>query len=387
MTLFDQHSPFDQTPKIKKTSQQRRRSWGLTLLVGSLILVLGLAAVPTGFVVQQPGPVFNTLGEIEIPATQEDSSAEKIELITIEGTTSYPTDGSLDLLTVSVLGNPEQTPSWLELAGAWFDPTKAVVPLDAIFPDDESAEEREEITTAQMVDSQQDAIAAALTHQGYDVVIGATVMGFREDSPAQGVLQEGDIITAVNGVSVESVPVLREQLSLNGTSKPALIDFLRNGEPQQAQITPVDIDGNIVLAIGVKLAYDFPFEVSIRLDDVGGPSAGLMFALGIIDKLTPEQETAGIHYAGTGTIDPSGNVGGIGGVRQKLFGAQQAGASVAFIPADNCEEARGGIPSELTVFSVKTLDEALDVMAYIKVHGQEKETLSEMSGTFPTCQN
>lgn len=386
MTLFDSQSHEPATVKRVKTPQERRRSRGITFLVGSLILVIALAAVPTGFVIEQPGPVFNTLGEVEVP-TEDSTDTEKVPLITIEGASTFATTGELDLLTVSVLGNPEQTPSWLEVASAWFDTSKAVVPLDAIFPKDESKEDRDQAATAQMVDSQQDAIAAALTYQGYDVIKGVAVMGFREDSPAKTILQEGDIITDVNGVRVKSVPELREQLDINGTEKEATIGYLRQDAPSKAQITPIEVDGNVVLAIAAKVAYEFPFDVKIRLDDVGGPSAGLMFALGIIDKLSPEDETDGVHYAGTGTIDAQGNVGAIGGIKQKLYGARDAGATIAFIPADNCAEAQGGIPSGLDVYNVDTLDDAMKVLSFIKMHGDSASSMNDMSGMFPTCQN
>lgn len=386
MTLFDSASHEEAPQKHVKTPQERKRTRGITFLVGSLILVIALAAVPTGFVIEQPGPVFNTLGEVEVP--QPDSNqTEKVPLITIEGASTFPTTGELDLLTVSVLGNPEQTPSWLEVASAWFDSSKAVVPMDAIFPKDESKEDRDQAATAQMVDSQQDAIAAALTYQGYDVIEGIAVMGIRVDSPAKNVLQEGDVITEVNGVVVKSVPELREQLALNGLDKPATIEYLRQGEPGTAEITPIDVDGNTVLAIAAKVLYDFPFDVNIRLDDVGGPSAGLMFALGIIDKLSPEDETNGVHFAGTGTIDAQGNVGSIGGIKQKLFGARSAGATVAFIPTDNCAEAKGAIPSGLDVYTVDTLSDAMKVLSFIKMHEENASTMNNMSGMFPTCQN
>lgn len=389
MTLFraDEHGLPEGGLKPKKTTSQRRRSLGVTFLVGSLVLVVGLAAVPSAYVIEQPGPWFDTLGAVSIPDPQDEEKKIKIPLITIEGAETYPTTGELDLLTVSVLGNPEQTPSWLEVASAWFDPSKAVVPVDAIFPPNESTSDREAANTAQMVDSQQDAIAAALTNLGYDVVLGVEVLGFTDTSPAQGILQAGDIITTLNGTSVESVPQLRELLDTNGTETPAEVGYTRNGVPTLAQITPINVDGNVVLGIGAKSKYEFPFQVTIRLDDVGGPSAGLMFALGIIDKLTPGETTDGNHYAGTGTIDAAGNVGPIGGIRQKLYGAKKAGATYFFAPADNCDEVIGHVPAGLDVFAVSTLDQALNVMNYVEMHGEKAAAMNAKMGMFPTCQN
>lgn len=389
MTLFraDEHGLPEGGLKPQKTKAQRRRSLGVTLLVGSLVVVVGMAAVPSAYVIEQPGPWFDTLGTVSVPDPQDEEKKIKIPLITIDGAETYPTTGELDLLTVSVLGNPEQTPSWLEVASAWFDPSKAVIPVDAIFPPNESTSDREAANTAQMVDSQQDAIAAALTNLGYDVVVGVEVLGFTDSSPAQGILQEGDIITTLNGTAVESVPQLRELLDANGTETPAVMGYTRDGVSAQAQITPISVDGNVVLGIGAKSKYEFPFQVTIRLDDVGGPSAGLMFALGIIDKLTPHETTDGNHYAGTGTIDAAGNVGPIGGIRQKLYGAKKAGATYFFAPADNCDEVVGHVPSGLDVFAVSTLDEALNVMNYVEMHGEKAAAMNAKMGMFPTCQN
>ena len=389
MTLFraDEHGLPEGQTKQPKTKAQRRRTFGVTLLVGSLVLAVGLAAVPSAYVIEQPGPWFDTLGTVSVPDPNDDTKKEKIPLITIDGIQNFPTTGELDLLTVSVLGNPEQTPSWLEVAGAWFDPSKAVVPMELIFPKDETTKEREESNTAQMIDSQQDAIAAALTNLGYDVVVGVEVLGFTKESPAQSVLQLGDVITAFNGTAVESVPQLRELLKANGAGTSGTVSFLRKGVAQEAQVTPIDVEGNVVLGIGAKAKYDFPFDVSIRLDDVGGPSAGMMFALGIIDKLTPHDLTGGNHFAGTGTIDAQGNVGPIGGIQQKLYGAKKAGATYFLAPADNCDEVVGHVPDGLQVYSVKTLDDAIKVLSFVDMHGTKSEAMNAKMGMLATCQN
>lgn len=389
MTLFraDEQGQPEELKKARKNPAQRRRSLGITLLIGSLALAVGLAAVPSAYVIEQPGPWFDTLGTVSVPDPEDDTKKDKISLITIEGTTTYPTTGELDLLTVSVLGNPEQTPSWIEVATAWFDPAKAVVPLDAIFPKNESKEEREQSNTAQMVDSQQDSIAAALTNMGYYVIVGVEVLGFTDTSPAQGELKIGDVITAFNGTPVESVPQLRELLTANGAETAGTVTYLRAGKEMTAQITPIDVEGNVVLGIGAKSKYDFPFDVTIRLDAVGGPSAGMMFALGIIDKLSPEDLTDGNHFAGTGTIDAQGNVGPIGGIQQKLYGAKKAGATYFLAPADNCPEVLGHVPDGIQVFSVKTLNDALDVVSFVEMHGEKSEAMNERMGSLATCQN
>jgi len=125
------------------------------------------------------------------------------------------------------------------------------------------------------------------------------------------------------------------------------------------------------------MKYDFPFEVSIQLDNVGGPSAGQMFALGIMDKLTPDSLNGGKRVAGTGTIDNVGNVGAIGGIRQKMYGARSAGATIFLAPASNCDEVTGHIPAGLQVFAVKTLSDSVKVLDAVRA--------GSSTADLPTC--
>jgi PDZ domain-containing protein len=112
----------------------------------------------------------------------------------------------------------------------------------------------------------------------------------------------------------------------------------------------------------LKYLFTFPFDVEISLEKVGGPSAGLMFSLGIIDTVTPGDLTGGKHIAGTGTISPDGLVGPIGGIEQKLQGARAGGATLFLAPAANCQEVAGRIPDGLQVVRVETLAEARDAV-------------------------
>jgi PDZ domain-containing protein len=395
VTLFDEDAlPIRARGQrhTEATPAQRRRSWGVTLLIGSVMLAVVCAAAPSAYAIEQPGPWFDTLGTVSIPAssgTTTDSSGlkTKVPLISIAGTQTYPTTGELDLLTVSVRGSQQSTPSWLDVMPAWFDASKAVVPVDALYPKGETTEQRNAQNAVQMVNSQQDAIAAALTHLGYAVAAGVSVEAFSPTSPAEGVLQVGDIITAFAGTQVDSVDELRQAIKASGAGTPATVVFLRAGTPSEATVTPITSGDSVVIGISAKAHYSFPFEVTIRLDDVGGPSAGMMFALGIIDKLTPEDLTQGYHFAGTGTIDAAGDVGPIGGIRQKLYGARNSGASYFLAPASNCSEVVGHIPDGLTVFSVETLDQALAVLAFVGEHGTDSGSVNAQTHALPTCQN
>lgn len=364
MSLFDE--PGEQprpTPLSALRRMPRRTAIGAVSLAIALVVLFALTLMPSAYVIQQPGPVYNTIG------TAQNAEGEDVPLIEVDGAETYETGGSLDLTTVQVVGNREWTPRWIQLAAAWLDPSKAVVPLDSVFPQGTTSEQRTEQNAMLMVDSQADATAAALRQLGYDIGSRIQVVSLTDESPARGALREGDVITTADGEDVTDVTRLRELIQAS-EGEPIEIGYLRDGEPGAAEITPTRavIDGAEAWAIGVSLTTDyddFPVDVHIQLDNVGGPSAGTMFALGIIDVLTPGEATGGEDIAGTGTIDGAGAVGPIGGIRQKLHGARAAGAEWFLAPRDNCDQVVGHEPDGLTVVSIATLDEAVDAVEAI----------------------
>ncbi|AZS37192.1 Lon protease 2 [Microbacterium lemovicicum] len=363
MTLFDENVTIAPAPRRRRS---RRSHAGVWALLVALVVLLVLTFLPTSYVIQQPGPVYDTLGS----AASADGS--QVPLISVDGAETYPTDGSLDLLTVQVVGNRERTPSWFELATAWFDPSRAVVPLDSIFPAGETTDERNQESATMMVDSQKEATAAALTELGYDVGTKVTVVGLTDDSAAQGILQQGDVVETADGQPVTDAAALREVVTA-GEDAPIQLGIERDGATQNVTVTPREVEeqGQNVWRVGVSLMadYDFPIDVSIQLNNVGGPSAGMMFALGIIDTLTPDDLTGGQRIAGTGTITADGTVGPIGGIRQKLYGAEDAGATWFLAPAENCDEVVGHVPDGLRVFSVSKLEDSLTVLEAIRDGG------------------
>ncbi|MBG6239402.1 PDZ domain-containing protein [Mycetocola sp. CAN_C7] len=357
-------------------SAHRRRTRGWLALAVSFVILLGLALWPTSYVIQQPGPVFNTLGTVTI-------EEEEVPMVTVEGAETFETDGALDMLTVQAVGNREQRPNWFEVALAWFSPSKAVVPVEALFPEGVSTEQREAENAALMVDSQQDAIAAALTELDYDFPAQLAVGQVADGAPAEGKLEIDDEIIAVNDSAVTDLASLRDAIADNGSTDAAVFDIVRDGKPQTVSITPVsatsaDGEDSSIIGIATKVLYDFPVDVTIQLDNVGGPSAGMMFALGIIDKMTEGKLNGGTNVAGTGTIDGEGVVGPIGGIRQKLYGAVDAGAAYFLAPEANCNEVVGHVPDGLQVLSVATLDDALAAL----------DAIESSSGldALPTCE-
>lgn len=371
VALFDPNVTLRPAPPRRRS---RGAIVGLWSLAVALVALLVLTFLPTSYVIQQPGPVYNTLG------SATDADGVEVPLINVDGAETFETSGNLDLLTVQVLGSRERTPSWFELGLAWFDTSRAVVPIDAIFPVGQTSEQRNEENATLMVNSQQDATAAALHHLGYDTNPRLAVVALTEDSPSEGILQADDVIVQASGSDVTELGDLRERIAA-GAGAPVELQIEREGEFQEVAVTPQEIvtDAGTTWAIGVGITtnYEFPFDVTILLDNVGGPSAGMMFALGIIDVLTPEDLTGGAHVAGTGTIDAAGVVGPIGGIRQKLWGAHNAGAKYFLAPAANCGEVVGHVPSGLEVFKVEKLDDAIEVLKTVKSGGD--------FGALPRC--
>ncbi|WP_433586437.1 YlbL family protein [Microbacterium hydrocarbonoxydans] len=347
---------------------------GVWSLIIALIALVVLTFLPTPYVIQRPGPVYNTLG------TAADKDGEQVPLIAVDGAETYETAGSLDLTTVQVVGNRQRTPSWFELALAWTDSSKAVVPLDSVFPEGVTTEERDAQNATLMVDSQHEATAAALSELGYDTGAQVAVVEAVEGTPADGVLETDDVITAIDGTAVDSATQLREKIQ-DAEGSAVELTVLRGGEEKTVEITPEErtAEGKTTWVVGVTLRtdYDFPIDVTIQLDNVGGPSAGMMFALGIIDTLTPGELNGGKDVAGTGTIAADGTVGPIGGIRQKLYGARDAGADYFLAPESNCDDVVGHIPAGLTVVSTSTLEESVHALEVIADGGDVS--------ALPTC--
>ena len=337
MTFFDAPKP----PK-------RGRFAGWMALGIASIVAVGLLVLPTGFVIERPGQVFNVMGQID--GTQVISSTE------VE---TFESESRFDVTTVSLLGNRESTPSWVQVLYAWADPNQVVLPLDEIFPPSFTSEQFRAESSLQMEVSQQDAIAVALKKLGYQVPRALYVNTVLEGAPSSGILIAGDLITSAGGVPVDTFDAFKSQIQLSKDS-PLRIDVIRDGQETSLSVTPSLNGETWVIGSMIGYTYNFPFELDLQLGDVGGPSGGLIFSLGVLDALTEGSLAGSAHVAGTGTIDPDGNVGPIGGIALKMLGAKQAGAELFLAPEANCQEAIDKIPSNFTVVSVRDLTEALE---------------------------
>ena len=321
--------------------------------IASLLMLslLGLTFLPSGFVIERPGAVFNVMGTLDDQAVISSSDSE-----------IFPSETQLDITTVSLLGNREYNPNWVQVLIAWLDPNQVVLPLDQVYPPNQTTEQARAESSLQMEVSQQDAIAAALLSMGYEVPRTLYVNMVLEKSPSSGVLIAGDLVVNVNQNPVATFEELKAQIQESKGSEIS-IGVIRDGQDVSLQVTPA-LNGD-VYAIGAMIGYtyDFPVDISLQLGEVGGPSGGLIFSLGIIDALTPGSIAGDGHIAGTGTIAADGTVGPIGGIALKMVAAKNAGAQVFLAPQANCADVIGNIPVGLEVVAVRDLGQALEVLS------------------------
>jgi Lon-like protease len=335
------------------------------------VLLLGLLAVaamvPVPYVTLSPGPTFNTLG-----------SVGNQKVIEIKGRPIYPTSGALDAVTVYEFGAPGTSVSLLQAMRGWIDPSVAVVPRALLYPPSASATQVQQEASQEMVLSQNTAVGAAQKYLGYDVKPVLVVQTVIAGEPADGKLHAGDRIIAVDGKSVSTVDEVRTAIADRQPGAEVTITVLRNGKRQDVVISTQaspDDPSRAVIGIIPGVIYVGPVRAQIKLGSVGGPSAGMMFSLAIIDQLTPGELTNGAHIAGTGTISIKGRVGPIGGIAQKMVGAREAGATVFLAPSSNCDEVVGAVPSGLQVVKVSTLTDAVHAL----------ESLAAGNTELPTC--
>jgi PDZ domain-containing protein len=340
---------------IDDTITRMTRKTTLTIAAAVLAVLVGVAVfVPVPYVVMSPGVTENTLGTF----------GDK-PVISIKGHKTYPTSGHLDLTTVSVT-SPDSHPRLPDILRAWWSSDEIVLPRDVVYPPQESTNAVVQQNQNAMLDSQSDAKAVGLSAAGIDAVkvdVAATLAG----SPAKGVLEKGDEIDAVNGKTVASVADIVAAVSSLAPGSPVTLAIKRGGSDATVKLvtakSPTDPSKSV---IGVSLTEVFKptFKVNIDLgQQIGGPSAGLMFSLGIYDLLTPGKLTGGRYIAGTGTIDLTGKVGPIGGIQQKIAGAYANGATIFLVPAGDCSEAgQSSLAGKLDLIKVSTMSDAIHAL-------------------------
>jgi len=333
----------------------------LTLLVALVpILAFGvlLSVVTVPFVSLGPGPTFNTLGEVEGK-----------QVVDIEGAdvNVHKTSGHLNMTTVSqrdglTLG---------QAMALWVSGREQLVPRDLVYPPDKSKNEIDQANTSDFKRSEDNAEYAALSFLKFPMAV--TVENVTDPGPSAGKLKAGDAIDGVNGKPVAKLDEFQALLKATKPGDTIVIDYRRKNAPAgTATITlghNPDRDYGF-LGVGVLDAPWAPFDISFNLANIGGPSAGLMFSLAVVDKLTTGDLNDGKFIAGTGTISGDGKVGSIGGITHKMLAAHEAGATVFLVPAENCAEARSGPQDGMELVKVDTLTGAVDALHTLSAGGE-----------------
>ena len=329
----------------------------MVLLAGlaGMVLAIVLAQVTLPYAIMTPGPISNSLGEVD----------DGTPLIAVEGAPTFPTEGELNFTTVRVGGGPGNETSIVDYLGARFSSEATILPRDEVFPPGATRTQIREENEAEMVGSQQEAAAAALRALGYAVRETVTVAGVAEESAFVDLLEEGDVVTAVGGVRTDGADAIRAEVARVAVGDEVSVTVERDGVERTVSAPTIDAGGRPVLGIFLSREFDSDVEVTITAGEVGGPSAGMMFALGIYDVLTEGALTGGKDIAGTGTITADGRVGPIGGVLQKVVGARNGGSDYFLAPRANCSDLGDRAPDDIEVFAVDSFDEALSVVEAI----------------------
>jgi PDZ domain-containing protein len=320
----------------------------MVALVPIVVFGVLLAVVTVPFVSLGPGPTFDTLGEVDGK-----------QVVAIEGTKTHPTSGHLNMTTVSQRDD-------LTLGQAlslWASGREQLVPRDLVYPPDKSRDDVDKANDADFKQSEDSAEYAALGYLKYPPAV--TVEGVNDPGPSVGKLQAGDAIDAVNGTPVATVDEFTSLLKATKPGQEIVIDYRRkNAPPGVARVTlGTNPDRDFgYLGVAVLNAPWAPFQIDFNLANIGGPSAGLMFSLAVVDKLTTGDLNGSKFVAGTGTISADGKVGAIGGITHKMLAARDAGATVFLVPADNCDEARNDHDGGLELVKVDSLGQTVDAL-------------------------
>ncbi|MBK8459685.1 MAG: PDZ domain-containing protein [Micropruina sp.] len=332
-----------------------KQTW--TAAVSAVLFVALAAAVallPVPFVSWSPGSTVDLMEKV----------AGK-DRISIAGAQSYPASGQLRLTTVAVTKASAQLTLPEALLSYWLA-AREVLPREAVFPAGVSPEDVDTREFQSMDDSQSQAITAALRAALVPVSEVPIVTAVIATGPAHEKLKPGDEIVAIDRRKVASIDEVRRAIRAHEVGEAVVFSVRRDAHVVNVTVTTVSANNQPtepVVGINLSIGYAYLPQISIDIDpQIGGPSAGLMMALGVYERITPGDLAGGRAIAGTGTVTAAGQVGSVGGVQEKIAGAERAGASVFLLPEGNCPDV-GSPPSTLRLVKVATLGEALAALA------------------------
>lgn len=352
-----------------------------TVLIGAvpvigMVALLGLPSIPgtnidltVPYAAEGKGPTFDTLGEVdgtpvvEIEGVKQDSDTAE-------------TSGHLNMTTVAV----RTQMTLLQAMGRWLGSDDTLVPIEQIMPTGMSPDQLREQNAQAFASSESNATIAAMHY--LDRPMEAMIVAVNDESPAKSKLKINDVVEAVDGEKITLPSQLAEAVRSHAPGDEVTLDVKRQDKDIKVKVTLGEMPEDMLAGAGDDATSDGPIaflgvtsvaqpagnvKVTYNLQDVGGPSAGLMFSLAVVDKLSPGDLTGGKFVAGTGTIEADGTVGPIGGITHKIAAAADAGAEVFLVPEDNCSEALTAKGGDVKLVSVSDLDGAVaDLKALAK---------------------
>ena len=321
-------------------------------------LAVLLVVIPVPFVTWSPGTARDVLGKV---------NAEPV--ISVSGIPTYPTTGHLDLTVVSVTAADSRLSLPQALLAYWL-PGRDALPRESIYAPGKSAGQVANEEAEMMETAQDDAVVAALRADDQPVREAPAVFSVTVGGPAHLRLLPGDLITAIDGRPTPTRQAVGDLIREAKVGQRLTFSVLRHKKPTTVRVvTATSTTQTGVPVVGITVGTGYVYGPSISFDlgaKIGGPSAGLIFALAIYDKITPGPLLAAGHVAGTGTIDATGQVGPIGGIQEKVRGAQSAGATTFLVPAANCADL-AGVRTPMRLVKVTTLRDAIDAVSVLGV--------------------
>lgn len=346
-----------------------RQTW--TALVSAVVFVAcaaALALVPVPFITWTPGSAIDVLGS---------SSAGRPNL-TVSDTRTYPTSGRLDLMTVAVT-DADARLTLPQALLAYALPDRDTLPRDNVYAPGKSAAQVESEEAQMMQSAQSEAVVAALRAAHTPVAERPQIVAVRKNGPAAGKLRPGDFVVAVDGAKVTDFREIPRIVQRHKIGQAMRFTVERDDRTLTERVITGrsgDDPNQAAIGVTVQTGYKYPSTVAFGINpDIGGPSAGLIFALGIYDLVTPGSLVDGRHIAGTGEIDVDGRVSAIGGLQQKISAAQRAGATIFLVPADNCDDLRG-FRTSMRIIKVHNLQQAITDLGEL----QDPDAAAEVPG-------
>lgn len=335
-----------------------KQGWTATVSTALFVVLVALVSLtPVPFVSWSPGSATDLLGDVD-----------GHPILSVEGATTYPSDGSLLLTTVAVT-KQEANMTLPQAFMAYLLPSQMVLRREVVYPIGRPATQQQASEIAQLQTSQHDAVVAALVAAGLPVKPLPVVTNVSSSGPAYGKVEAGDLITSVNGSVVERRSEVLNVLSQVMPGAVVRLGLLRQNTELEVTITAVaSQDDPSVARLGIDLENSYQHQVQTEFDldpELVGTSGGLAFALAVYDELTPDSLLAGRNVAATGVISASGEVGSIGALRQKLRSAERAGAEIMLVPANNCSDVEG-FSTSMIVVKVTKLDDAIASLELLK---------------------